>query len=144
MTPTGEIPADTIARTRLPVRAVVTAGGVETEYLRVGVGRPILFVTLDPTLAAGLDALAESLAPYGRVIVPLAPAPADVPMRTAWLGDFLDGVGFTPSRLVVIGGSEALASGVAHTVGVADRDLLWLASDTLPDAAAVVRFLTAA
>lgn len=146
MTPTDDGPAGTIARTRLPVRASVSAGGVDTAYLRVGAGRPILLVTLvtlDAALAAGLEALAGSLAPYGRVIVPLAPAPPDAPGRAAWLGDFLDGVGVTALRLVVVGGSEELATGVARSVGVADPDLLWLAIDALPDAAAVLRFITA-
>jgi hypothetical protein len=144
VTSQGNSPDDTIARTRLPVRAIVCAGGRETEYLRIGGGRPILLVTHDDQLAPGLEALARRLAAHGRVIVPLAPAPPSADARAAWLADFLDGVGLTSPRLVVAGGSADAAADSARAIGVAAHDLMWVATAQLDDAIAILDFVSAA
>lgn len=142
MSATGGAPGQTIAHTGVPVRATVCAGGTVTEYLRIGSGRPILVVALGAQHPPGIEALASRLAPYGRVVVPLAPAPPSRVVRDAWLADFLDGVGVTAPRLLVVGGTRTSASELARAIAVADDDLLWLATWAVDDMLAVLRFVT--
>lgn len=88
----------TLARTGEPVRASVCAGGVETDYVRVGRGVPVLLLAApdDPDR----DTLLRSLGAQARVIAPRIPAGVDF---ASWLRDFLDGVGVLPVRIVATG-----------------------------------------
>jgi len=140
----GSAPAQSIARTGMPVRAVVCAGGMEIEYLRIGSGRPVLVVVRDARRPSAIEALAHRLAPFGRVVVPLAPAPEGDAARVAWLADFLDGVGVSAPRLLVIGGTPAAAVEMARAIAVTDDDLVWLALDAVDGVAAVLRFVAPA
>lgn len=141
MTPLGGHPAEAAARTDHPVRAVVCAHGIETEYLRIGSGRPIVLLALDEAFAPGIESLARVLAPLGRVVAPLAPARPTEGGRDRWLVDFLDGVGCIAPRLLLLGGSAAMARDVACAAGVPDHDLLWLAESAPADVAAALRFI---
>ena len=86
------------ARPGHPVRAVVHAASVDTEYLRAGRGDAIVIVTHD------LDAsdLAELIAQLeGRYLV-LAAAPALTGMEELrpWLDGFLEGLGVPAAHLL--------------------------------------------
>lgn len=90
------------------LRAVLTVGAVETEYLRCGSGRPAL--VLSPAVAAAIEAgdvppaLREMrlIVPVHTTIEALA-APVD-PTRTAldvWLRGMIDGLGLCGLTVVV-------------------------------------------
>lgn len=91
-----------------PARAALTVGAVETEYLRVGNGAPVL--VLDPRLAATIAAGEPPsdwsghrlIVPVGTTIAALAPSAAhpDDPFG-AWLRGFLDGLGLAAVTIVV-------------------------------------------
>lgn len=142
MTSPGGGPADTMARTAEPVRAIVYADGIETEYLRIGSGRPILLLALDEASALDIESFARMLAPVGRVVAPLAPARPTDGGRDRWLVDFLDGVGCIAPRVVLLGGSATIGRDAACAAGVPDHDVLWLAESTPTDLAAALRFIT--
>lgn len=79
----------TVSSRHEAVRAEVRAGDRVTRYLRAGAGRVVLLLRPAPVAAAWASAAAE-LAARCRVIVPDIP---EAPDLTAWLGDFLDGLG---------------------------------------------------
>jgi hypothetical protein len=98
------LPGDaTLARTAEPVRATVFAGGVETEYLRVGSSTPALLFLAAPD-DPDRDSVIRSLGVQGRVVAPSIPAGVDF---ATWLRDFLDGIGVLPVRIVA---TEALGA----------------------------------
>lgn len=83
-----------MARHNEVVRAGVVAGGVDTRYLGVGRGAPVLVLSDDPTRRA---ALLEQL-PLGlRVIAPELPPSLHPwvawPESSVWLGHFLEALG---------------------------------------------------
>ena len=79
----------TVSSRHEAVRAEVRAGDRVTRYFRAGAGRVVLL--LRPVAAAAeWAAAAAELAARCRVIVPDIP---EAPDFTAWLGDFLDGLG---------------------------------------------------
>jgi hypothetical protein len=89
------------APVRGPVlRAVLTVGAVETEYLRCGAGRPVL--VLSPALAAAIEAGAvpPTLRDV-RLIVPMhtsidalaSPRDATQSVLAVWLRGMIDGLG---------------------------------------------------
>ncbi len=90
------------------LRAVLTVGAVETEYLRWGSGRPAL--VLSPALAAAIEAgdVPPSLREM-RLIVPVhttiealaAPADAAHSVLGAWLRGMIDGLGLDGLTVVV-------------------------------------------
>ncbi len=79
----------TVSSRHEAVRAEVRAGDRVTRYLRAGAGRVVLLLRPAPAAAEWAAAAAE-LAARCRVIVPDDP---EAPDFTAWLGDFLDGLG---------------------------------------------------
>ncbi len=95
-------------------RAAVSVGPIETEYLSIGRGAPV--VILDPALAL---AAAEGLIPVsfsgGRVIVPLhttvmalaTPARAGGLAFDVWWRGFVDGLGLSGVTVVVPSALEA-------------------------------------
>ena len=96
----------TLARDGMPVRASVSAGGVETEYLRAGCGEPLLLL-LPPGRDIGSDQRLGSLAMQYRVTATSAPVDVDV---ASWIRDFLEGVGVVPVRIVAVGEVAELAA----------------------------------
>lgn len=90
------------------LRAVLTVGAVETEYLRCGSGRPAL--VLSPALAAAIEAgdvppvLREMrlIVPVHTTIAALA-APADAAHSAlgVWLRGMIDGLGLEGLTVVV-------------------------------------------
>lgn len=91
------------------VRASLSVGAVETEYLRAGAGPPV--VILDPWLAAAVHGGTIPDPWRGhRLIVPMhatieaLAAPADARTATpfdAWMRGLLDGLGLTGTTVVV-------------------------------------------
>jgi hypothetical protein len=79
----------TVSSRHEAVRAEVRAGDRVTRYFRAGAGRVVLLLR-PATAAAEWSSAAAELAARCRVIVPDIP---EVPDFTAWLGDFLDGLG---------------------------------------------------
>ena len=96
----------TLARDGTPLRASVSAGGVETEYLRAGCGEPLLLL-LPPGHDIGSDQRLGSLAMQFRVTATSAPVDVDV---ASWIRDFLEGVGVVPVRIVAVGEVAELAA----------------------------------
>lgn len=92
-----------IVRPPRAVRAIVCAGGVETEYLRAGSGETLVLLAPAPSDGGLVEELALALAERFRVFVPTPPA--DWP-RGTWLSDFREGVGVQAARLVVLQPSE--------------------------------------
>jgi hypothetical protein len=88
----------------MPARAVVSARGVDTHYLRAGSGQPV--VLLAEGDGASMHSVLASLVLSARVIAPLIPA--HVPFAD-WLRDFLDGLGLTDVKLIA---DQAMASPV--------------------------------
>ena len=84
------------ARAGAPARAVVSARGVDTHYLRAGSGEAVVLLTQDHGDDGAYAAFA-SLARNARVIAPYVPA--KLPFGE-WLRDFLDGLGLTSVTLV--------------------------------------------
>ena len=84
-----------------PVRAVLNAGDVETEYLRGGQGRVVILVVTRELRHPLFVALAQGC----RVIMPVATTPVVEPLDgsgwAGWLHDFLEGLGATAVALVV-------------------------------------------
>ncbi|MEW5918885.1 MAG: hypothetical protein AB1762_20955, partial [Gemmatimonadota bacterium] len=70
------------------VRAVVCAGGVETEYARAGRGEPLVLLVQD---LAGDDVLAVMAVLTSSYLVYAATPPTD--HRAAWLQNFMEGLG---------------------------------------------------
>ncbi len=90
------------------LRAVLTVGAVETEYLRCGSGRPAL--VLSPVLAAAIEAGDVPPAWRGmRLIVPVhttiealgAPEDPTESVLGSWLRGMLDGLGLGSLTVVV-------------------------------------------
>jgi len=105
-----------------PARAVLTAGGVETAYVRVGAGAPVV------VLRAGDDDGAPSplvlaLADRYRVLAPVRPAALagqGDDAFAAWLRDVLDGLGVDGATIVAEGAMAppALAFALADPMRV--------------------------
>ncbi len=105
-----------------PTRAVLTAGGVETAYVRVGAGAPVVL------LRAGTDdgapsPLALALADRFRVLAPVPPATLatnDGDAFAVWLRDVLDGLGVDGATIVAEGAMAppALAFALADPLRV--------------------------
>lgn len=104
-------------------QAVVDAGDVETEYVRAGRGRVVLYLratAADPDD----DELFAALAERFRVIVPqstslgatVAPPDAGDSAFTRWLHGFVEGLGILEASLVVEEplGAEALRFAMAR------------------------------
>ncbi len=92
-----------------PARAAVQCGGVETEYLRVGSGPPVL--VLEAALAAAV--LGDALPPRWqahRIVLPVritrSPGVGDGPPAglslATWLRGLIDGLGL-PTLVIVTG-----------------------------------------
>lgn len=92
----------------MPARASVTVGAVETEYLRVGAGTPVL--VLDHALAAAVRRgevpgawRAHRLVVPERTTIDALAAPADGHGPTpfdAWLRGMIDGLGLAACTVV--------------------------------------------
>ncbi|HEX6313412.1 MAG TPA: hypothetical protein VFZ73_01075 [Gemmatimonadaceae bacterium] len=92
---TGDTPATAV---RAPARAAVCTGGVETEYIRMGRGEPIVMVVAD------LDAVevTEMTARLAMHYMVLVAAPRLDPGQIAgWMRDFLEGLGLAQAHLMV-------------------------------------------
>jgi hypothetical protein len=86
----------------IPVRAILSAGEIETEYLRGGHGRVVILVVTRELRHPLFVALASGC----RVIMPVATTPAidgsaSPSSWSGWLHDFLEGLGSTSVTLVV-------------------------------------------
>ena len=121
-------------------QAVVDAGEVETEYVRAGSGRVVLYLrgaSVDPDE----DELFVALAERFRVIVPqstslaatITPAGSGDSAFTRWLDGFLEGLGILQASLVVEEplGAEALRFAMARPALVVR--LVILAPDASPE-----------
>ena len=86
-----------------PVQAVLSAGNIDTAYLRAGAGTLVMLLVHDEMRAEMRDALFGALSNRCRVIMPLAcSTPAhDVATFSGWLHDFLEGLGAAAVCLVV-------------------------------------------
>jgi hypothetical protein len=88
------------ARAGTPARAVVSAGGVDTEYVRAGRGEPVVL------LAADIESLEvqRTIDVAARNCLIIAASPPSHTDFTAWLRGFLDGLGLTHARVVMDAG----------------------------------------
>lgn len=94
-----------------PARAVVHAGGVDTEYLRAGQGEPMVLVAalLDSSdvqatvarLAQHYLVLAVALPPGSLAQVQPQPGPAGNPLANRWLDEFLEGLGLSHAHVLL-------------------------------------------
>ena len=98
---------DTAARAAIPARAVVCAGGIETPYIRVGRGDPILLV-VDDVDATGTQELMETLA--ARYVVFAAAPELRGDQLSRWRCGFVEALGVSEARLMVLVASAAAAS----------------------------------
>jgi hypothetical protein len=90
---------ETIARAALPARAIVCAGGVDTEYIRAGRGEPLVLVVaqLDSAeVAASIAALARNY-----LVFAAAPALQELAKVASWQADFLEGLGVASAHLML-------------------------------------------
>lgn len=120
MTPPRTTPA--AAGPREPAHAVLTAGGIETPYLRVGTGRTVLVLRAGDRGDAPSPIVA-ALADRFRVIAPVPPArlaDGGDDAFHAWLRDLLDGLGLDGVTLVADGAiaAPALAFALADPLRV--------------------------
>jgi hypothetical protein len=105
---TQSLSPEQTARPGHPVRAVVHAAGIDTEYLRAGRGDAIVIVT-DEIDAADVAALMAQL--DGRYLVfAAAPALADRAALGVWLNGFLEGLG-VPSAHLLMHSTKAMTLG---------------------------------
>ena len=81
------------------MKATLSAGTVDTEYLRCGSGR-VVVALVAPELRARL---LDGLAPHRRLIMPITGTAhaAGAPSFSTWLRDFLEGIGASSASLVV-------------------------------------------
>ncbi len=90
-----------------PVQAVLSAGNIDTSYLRAGAGTTVMLVMRDSpndgSWSPLRDALFAALVTRCRVIMPLArrTAGGSSPTFSGWLHDFLEGLGAATICLVV-------------------------------------------
>jgi hypothetical protein len=88
--------------------ATVLADGIETRYVRTGVGPTVVLVRpLDDRRDRDLETLGFELAQRFRLIVPTVPAalnPPDTSGRSTvrWLRGLLDGIGLADSAIVLV------------------------------------------
>lgn len=81
-----------------PARAVLHAGGVDTEYLRAGHGEAM--VLLAPVLdAPEVQGTIARLAQHYLVLA--AALPSQTPGATRWLDEFLEGLGFSHAHVML-------------------------------------------
>ena len=87
-----------IARTGAPVRAIVSAGGIETPYVRAGQGEAMVII------AADVDArdVQQMIVDLAERFLVLAAAPAIGGGRgfERWLRNFLDGLGVSAAHVL--------------------------------------------
>ena len=92
---TGEHPA----RAGHPARAVVHAGGVSTEYLRVGRGDVIVFVADDLDSEETRSVVERLQGSY--TVFAAVPALAHSAQLMTWFTDFLEGLGVQSAHLLL-------------------------------------------
>ena len=80
-------------------RAIVEAAGIATEYVRVGTGTPLVFITTDVD-AADSVAMMEWLSGRFRVLA-AAPPVEGADAVAAWLGAFTEGLGVTGAHVLI-------------------------------------------
>jgi hypothetical protein len=90
---------NTIARAGVPVRAIVSAAGIETPYVRAGRGEAMVIV------AADVDArdVQQMIVDLAERFLVLAAAPAVTEEGRAfeqWLRNFLDGLGLSAAHVL--------------------------------------------
>lgn len=89
------------------LRAVLTVGAVETEYLRCGSGRPVL--VLHPALAEAIEAGdvpsglrdARLIVPVHTTVAALASPRSDAAPFDLWLRGLIDGLGLSGLTVMV-------------------------------------------
>ena len=91
--------ANAIARTGTPVRAIVSAAGIDTPYVRAGRGEAMVIV------AADIDArdVQQMIIDLAQRFLVLAAAPAVTEEGCPfgqWLRNFLDGLGLSPAHVL--------------------------------------------
>lgn len=106
----------------VPTRAVLSAGGVETAYLRVGAGAPVVVLRAGAADGAA-SPLVLALADRFRVLAPVPPAGLagrGDDAFAAWLRDVLDGLGVDGATIVAEGAMAppALAFALADPLRV--------------------------
>ena len=113
------------------MKATLSAGSVDTEYLRCGSGR-VVVALVAPALR---ERLLDALAPHCRVIMPLATTPAAhrSPSFSTWLRDFLEGIGASSAALVVTDPAcaDAIEFAREHEAGLERLVLITEAPHTL-------------
>lgn len=105
------IMSDISPRFRPADRATLRSGGLETRYLRAGVGRPVLLLAGRPERTPVPAQLFRALADGFRVVWPAMPRAASPAGRgaarptpsTAWLRGLVDGLGLGRCALVADG-----------------------------------------
>jgi hypothetical protein len=88
-----------IARAGMPARAVVSAGGVDTIYLRAGSGEPLVLVAADidaDDARMMFDQLAKHL-----LVFAAAPLTRNASEFSSWLCSFLEGLGVRGAHVLV-------------------------------------------
>ena len=94
---TGEF---AIVRAVVPARAVVHVAGVETEYLRVGRGTPVVLVANDTSsddVLAMVDLLAKR-----HLVLAAAPNANGADALGCWLREFTEGLGVTDEAHLIL------------------------------------------
>jgi hypothetical protein len=87
------------ARAGVPARAVVCANGMETSYLRLGHGQPIVLLAADVDAEDVQEAI-RRLAQNFLVIAASSPLHCGEQL-SSWLNGFVEGLGITGAHLLV-------------------------------------------
>ena len=88
------------------MRAIVSAGGVNTSYVRAGSGKPIVMVSENVDAAE----VQEMIATLSRdhLVFAAAPVVTDGEGLAVWLRGFVEGLGIGDAHLVLHGSMSAL------------------------------------
>ena len=99
---------DTATRAATSARAVVCAGGIDTTYIRVGRGDPVVLL-VDDIDAVSTQELQETLS--ARFVVFAAAPGLQGDRRSRWLADFIEARGVTETNVMLL---IACAGGAPH------------------------------
>ena len=90
---------NTIARAGIPARAIVSAAGVDTPYVRAGRGEAMVIVAADVD-ARDVQQMIVDLADHFLVLAAAPAVTEDGHAFETWLRNFLDGLGVNTAHVL--------------------------------------------